>query len=425
LVFFVPLALSWLFMAVESPISVGIISRLPDSVANTASFFMLMAIALWIESPVIDLLSTATTLAIHRRAYRSLRAFTLSLIALVTLVHSVVALTPLYSWITLEVLDVPPHVAAAGRVAMVIMIPWSGFIGWRRFLQGVLIRYGKTRAIGAGTTVRVATMGLVGTLLFWVTPWSGVEIAASALIASVIMEALFIHLVSRRVVADLPDSPGDSGLTATKLVGFHAPLTATTMMMMLGTPIVAGALARSTEPVLSMAAWQVATTLLFLHRTVTFALPEVVIALYRSEQARPALRSFCLRVGAGSSALLVVFGLMGVDRLFFASVLNARPQVVEAAHVAYLMGAGMPLIGAAQSYLRGLLTAHHLTIARLVSILVAIGVLFACLAIGVAMSWPPMLMAPIALTISTLCELGVLAGAWMIGRRLPNLQPVH
>jgi hypothetical protein len=89
------------------------------------------------------------------------------------------------------------------------------------------------------------------------------------------------------------------------------------------------------------------------------------------------------------------------------------------------MGAGMPLIGAAQSYLRGLLTAHHLTIARLVSILVAIGVLFACLAIGVAMSWPPMLMAPIALTISTLCELGVLAGAWMIGRRLPNLQPVH
>lgn len=422
--FFVPLALSWLFMAVESPISVGIISRLPDPVTNTAAFFMLMAIALWIESPVIDLLSTATTLTTNRQAYRSLRAFTLCLIAVVTVAHALVALTPLYDWITLRVLEVHPRVAEAGRMAMVIMIPWSGFIGWRRFLQGVLIRHGKTRAIGVGTTIRVATMGFGGALLYVATPWSGVEIAASALIASVVMEALFIHVASRPVVRDLADAPGHSGLTAVKLLTFHAPLTATTLMMMLGTPIVAGALARTTEPVLSMAAWQVATTLLFLHRTVTFALPEVVIALYRSEQARPVLRTFCLRVGAFSSLLLVLLGFLGVDRMFFASILDAKPEVVDAAHIAYLAGAAMPIIGAAQAYLRGLLTAHHLTMARLISIAVAIGVLFGCLGIGVAMGWPPMIIAPIALTISTLCELCVLGWAWLVGRKMSRLQPI-
>ena len=61
--FYYPLALSWLFMAIESPIAIIILSRLPGSEVATAAFLIMMGLALWIESPVIDMLSTSTTLA--------------------------------------------------------------------------------------------------------------------------------------------------------------------------------------------------------------------------------------------------------------------------------------------------------------------------------------------------------------------------
>ena len=61
--FFWPLALSWLFMSVEGPTCVGFLSRTANPVALTAAFNLLMSLALFMESPIIDLLTTATTLA--------------------------------------------------------------------------------------------------------------------------------------------------------------------------------------------------------------------------------------------------------------------------------------------------------------------------------------------------------------------------
>jgi hypothetical protein len=56
--FYLPLALSWIFMAIESPIALSVISRMSNAEINAAAFQPLMALALLIESPVIDLLKT-------------------------------------------------------------------------------------------------------------------------------------------------------------------------------------------------------------------------------------------------------------------------------------------------------------------------------------------------------------------------------
>src|SRR6185503_5327521 len=110
-----------------------------------------------------------------------------------------------------------------------------------------------------------------------------------------------------------------------KLLGFHLPLTATTMTFMLSLPLVSAAIARSPDGIFAMAAWQVATSLAFLHRTVVFALPEPVIALYKGPHTAERLARFCGMVGIGASALIVVLWIFGLDRLFFEKVLGAEP----------------------------------------------------------------------------------------------------
>jgi progressive ankylosis protein len=407
-------------MAIESPVSIGIISRLPEAQVSTAAFLSMMALSMWIESPVIDLLATSTTLGKNRRSYKALSRFTWALMLWVTAVHALVTLTPLYWLVTIAILDLPQEVAEAARVGMAILIPWSAFIGWRRYLQGLMIRHGQTKMVGVGTFVRMVTLVLIGVGLFFFAPWPSLVIAALALLGSVIAESLFIHWASRPVIREryTADDPEDADeLDTRKLLKFHLPLTATTMVMFLGGPVVAAALARVPNPVLMLAGWQVATSMLFLIRTITFALPEVIIALHRDAQTARILKRFCIAVGGALSGLLLLMAATGLDRWFFITVLGAEQGVAEIAHYGFLGGALMPLVGSLQAYLRGMLTAYHLTVARFVAVIASMSFLIALLAIGVWLQLHGMLLAGMALTIAMTAELAVLAVSWRRGLR--------
>jgi len=423
--FYLPLALSWLFMALEMPIAIAVLSRSPDARVHTAAFYVIMSIALWIESPVIDLLATSTTLARGRAAYAALSKFTWLLMLWVTAAHALIAFTPLFDVIAYSWIGLPVPVADSTRLALAIMVPWSACIGWRRYLQGIMIRRGFTRLVGVGTAIRVVTMAGSAFALYVFVQWPASAIVATALVCSVAAEALFIHAASRAPIRETtlaPESPRESVVSHQvaslgKLAAFHFPLTATTMVMMLQFPVIAAALGRSPDKVLSLASWQVAVALLFLLRTVVFALPEAVIALYHDEATARVLRGFCAWVGAAMSALLFALALSGIDQAFFRSVLRADAAVSSMAHVAVLVGAATPFLGAVQSYLRGMLTAHHQTAARLWSILAGMSSLIAMLMAGLAAGWMGVVNASVAMTVSMTVELVVLAAFWARERR--------
>ena len=409
-------------MALELPITTALVSHSQNAAVQTAAMLMLGGLAIWIESPVIDLLATSTTLSKTPRDFATISRFTWWLMAWCTLLHAAIALTPLYDIVSKTILGVPADVAEAARIPMAITIPWSAFIGWRRYLQGILIRFGRTRIIGWGTGVRVFTMALASLLLFRFSSLTGVEMAAVALVSSVTAEALFIHWASRETIARNlrpgtgAEEPG-APISMKRLAAFHMPLTATTMTFMLSLPLVSAAIARSPDGVAAMAAWQVATSLAFLHRTVVFALPEPVIALYKGPHTAERLARFCGMVGIGASALIAVLWLMGLDGLFFANVLGAEPDIVRLASLAYLASIALPFIGSVQSYLRGMLTAHHFTVARFAAVIVSTCVLIAFLVLGVVSRWPGIVVAAIAVTASALAEMSSLVVAWRIANR--------
>lgn len=419
--FYYPLALSWLLMAVESPLSVRIIAGAADFEVNVAAFGLIMGLSIWIESPVIDLLATSTTLAKCRQAFLQLRKFTLILMGLVTVFHAAVALSPLFDWITVGLLGVPQRVADVGRLAMIIMIPWSALIGWRRFLQGVLIRQGRTRLITFATIFRALSLLIVGFSLLALTELPGVVIAAIALVCSVAAEAVLVHVVSRSEVQRLMqieqiDSPPP---TLKKLWKFHSPLTASTLVMLTSPLLITRALAGTVDPLLALAAWPVATAILFPFRTITFALPEVVIALYKDADSARKLLRFCLAVGIFCTLAVVAFVISGFDKAFFINAQQATPTIAAAASLALLSSAALPVIGAAMGYVRGMLTAHHKTVHRFIAIIVAVAMLLVGLQVGTALGWPGVAVAGAALTFGHLCELLVLSiGWWHAKRRL-------
>lgn len=459
--FYVPLAVSWLFMAIESPVCIAAISRLAFPELNTAAFNIMMGLALFIESPVIDLLSTSTTLAKSHLDYLKLRKFVWIVMLGVTTVHGLATMTPLYSWISQGVMGLPEHVAAQARPGLIIMLGWSACIGWRRFLQGILIRFHRTRLISLGTAIRVGTVTVACLSLIRWSSLSGVQVTAIALMASVAAEAAFIHWVSRPVIAqclaaakpEIPVTESDEDtalaavqagavkesmpfsaetglepadekpsqpLTNRRLLAFHAPLTMTTLVTLIGLPTISAFLSKTPTPVLTLAAWQVAGSLMWLFRTITFALPEVVITLYKDEQTARKLRDFCVLVGAGCTVAVLVIGGLRLDVWFFENVYGHTSQISEIAHLAFLASAPLAVIGSAQSYVRGMLTAHHLNVARFAAILVSMSTLVLGLTVGLHTPWSGVLSASAAMIVALLAEQSVLVWAWRhkVGGRL-------
>lgn len=417
--FYLPLALSWIFMAIESPIALSIISRMANAEINAAAFQPLMALALLIESPVIDLLTTATTLGKDRQHYEQLSRFAWRIMILVTAVHILVSTTPLYWTITLDFIKLEPAVAEAARLGLIIMIPWSAFIGWRRYLQGLMIRHDQTRLIGFGTAIRMTTMCVVGLSLFRFSGLDSIPIVSIALISSVAAEAIFAHFASRSVIQNHlhSDDPALSRLTQRFLARFHLPLTATTVVTIFSQPLVSTALARSPESTLALASFQVASSLIWLHRTIVFALPEVVITLYQNGRADEKLKRFCLYIGLGTTSVMAITAATNLDSWIFREILGVQnEQMIQQAHLALGLSCLLPLMGALQSYLRGVLAAHHLTVSRLAAILVALTCMVSVLVAGVTLQWPGVATACAALTLAQVAEFLVLARAWQVGR---------
>lgn len=419
--FFWPLALSWLFMSVEGPACVGFLSRLPDAILNTAAFNLLMSLALFIESPVIDLLSTSTTLATNRQSYQALRRFVLGLMALQTVIHAAFVLTPLYVALTQDLMRIPPEIADAARSGLTVMIPWSACIGWRRFHQGILIRHGRTKQVGAGTFVRMSTLFVAASVFVGMNVGSGAFIAGLALICSVAAEALFAQFAAKPVVAELEGKEdGGERLTLSKLSRFHFPLTATTMVMFVGGPLISSALAQASHGELSMAAWQVASSLLWITRASVYALPEVVITLGRhGRQESAALFRFCCTTGAICTLVVIAAHLLRLDQFLFAQVLRASPEVLPMAGIAFLLGWPLPAIAALQSYLRGMLTVRHHTTSRLFAIGAGVITLFACLRLGVSAGWSGVHIAGYSTIAALVAELLALTIAWGAVRHDP------
>ena len=81
-----------------------------------------------------------------------------------------------------------------------IMTPWTWSIAYRRFQQGVLIRFGHSRAVGLGTVVRLTAGGLVLLAGYLIGDIPGTMVGAGAQALGVISEAVYAGIRVRPVV---------------------------------------------------------------------------------------------------------------------------------------------------------------------------------------------------------------------------------
>jgi hypothetical protein len=364
LLFWLPLAASWMLMSAEVPVLQAAIARLPDMETQLAAFGIVTSLQIAIESPVIMLLATSTALATNARNYLTLRRFMIWINALATIEAVLIAFTSLYDVIVRSWMGIPRDIADAARPGMMIMILWSAAIGVRRFLQGVLIRHGQTRWIGYGTVVRLMASGGTGIMLAVFSRMPGVHIGSIGLMAGVCSEAVFVMVVARptvrRIMTAHENQPSDT-LTMWDVTVYHLPLAATSLLTLLAQPVIGAGLARMPNAKENLAAWPVVWAILFIFRSPAFALPEAVIALASQKRLREAIKYFCGKVGLGASLAMAFLALTPLSAAYLRSVAGLPDSLSRFVIPGLLLAVPIPFINSIHSWMRGLLMAGRMT----------------------------------------------------------------
>lgn len=359
-----PLATSWIFMGLELPSVSAAIARLPDPIVSLAAYGgVIFPLALLIESPIIMLLAASTALSKDRRSHELVQGFMWTWGLGFTLVHALVAWTPLFDVVVGGILGVPIEVREPARMGLRIMTPWTIAIAYRRFQQGLLIRFGRSKLVSVGTALRLST--LVTVLSFGVASGRlpGYVVGTLAVVASVVAEAIFAGFCARPIVrGPLREAPEVTPmLTRKRFLDFYIPLMLSPLIVFLATPITSAAISRMPHALESLAVWPALTGIVFTLRSTGFALNEVVVAMLDRPGARPALERFTRTLALTTSGVLLLLAATPLGRAWFTHVAGLPPNLVALATLGVILAVPMPALSTAQSLWQGALVHAHRT----------------------------------------------------------------
>jgi hypothetical protein len=364
--FWLPLAGTWMMMAVEGPFLAAVIARLGSATENLAAFGVAVAFAFIIEAPVIMLLSAATALVKDKTSYLALRRFTHTLSAGLTALMLLLLLPPVFRFLAGTLLSIPRPVADLTHGALVLLLPWPGAIGYRRFLQGTLVRHDMTRRVAYGTMIRVGSMAVGAATGALLLELRGAHVGALALSTGVVAEAIASRLMAAGVIGDLVagrrrrDTPEE--LTLAGISAFYFPLATMSILAMAIHPMLTFFMGRSRLPIESLAVLPVVQGLAFFFRSLGLSYQEVTIALMgdRGEHLDK-IRNFAVALALAGSAGLALIVFTPLAEAWFRSVAGLSAQLTALALTPARIASVLPALTVLLAVQRALLVAARLT----------------------------------------------------------------
>jgi len=355
--FWGPLALTWLMMAIEQPFLIAFIARLEEPKYNLAAFGIAGSFAMIVEAPIIMLMSASTVLVNGRNSYKKLKKFTDILNALITGIQLIILIPPVFNFIVIRLMEVPAEVAKLAHIALLIFLPWAASIGYRRFYQGILIRNNLTRRVTYGTLVRLSVIVIVGLFLYFAGV-KGAYVGAGAMSLAVLIEAIATRMMVSSSLTNIlkKEDTVNGNLRLRSIAKFYFPLALTSILSLGIHPFVTFFLGRSYMALESLAVLPVVNSFVFIFRSPGLSFQEVNIALIgKDRQNYRVLRNFAIFLAIIVTVLITVMAFTPLADLWFINVSGLSNELADLAYLPLKILILLPALTVLLNYQRSLL----------------------------------------------------------------------
>jgi hypothetical protein len=362
-VFWLPLAATWLMMSVEGPFLAAVIARLAEPKYNLAAYGVAFSFALIIEAPIIMIMSASTALVEDRESFLKLRNYTYFLNTVITLAMLIFLIPDVFQYIAVDLIELPQRVADLTYWATVVLLPWPGTIGYRRFYQGILIRNNQTKRVAYGTIIRLSSMAGTAIILYVNGNVPGVVVGAAALSAGVTIEAVASRLMSISVVKNMMQKTGETKqLSYRAITKFYYPLAMTSILALGVHPLVTFFVGQSRFAIESLAVLPVVTSLVFIFRAIGLSYQEVAISLIgKNLEGYKTIRNFAYFLAILVVVFLSTIAFSPLAIIWLHSISGLSLELTNFARVPLQIMCIMPGLSVLLSLQRSILVATRMT----------------------------------------------------------------
>jgi hypothetical protein len=309
-------------------------------------------------------MSASTALVKNLQSFKKLRNFTYASNLIITVLMLILIVPDVFYTITEDLIGLPPEVSKLTHLATIILIPWPGAIGYRRFYQGLLIRNNLTRRVAYGTIIRLASMSITAFLFFLFTDVEGVVVGAAALSVAVSVEALASRLMANEIIQKFKGGNSDflKPVTYKDIYRFYYPLALTSLIGLGVQPFVTFFVGQSRMAIESLAVLPVVNSFVFIFRGMGLSFQEVVIALIGDKKDGYApLKKFGFLLGTTLTAILAFFAFTPLSGFWFNTVSGLSDFLSDFAATPLMIMAIFPALTVLISTQRGLLVSSQNT----------------------------------------------------------------
>ena len=356
--FWLPLAATWIMMSVEGPFLTALIARLAEPKFNLAAYGVAYSLALIVEAPIIMMMSASIALVKDSFSFYKLRNFTYTANGIITLIMILLVITPVFYFIAEGLIGLPAEVSRLTHIATIILIPWPGAIGYRRFYQGLLIKNNLTRRVAHGTIIRLLSMSICAITLYLTGIFEGVIIGAASLSFAVLMEAMAVRFMVRGTVKKIKEDIYFSNpqISYKEIFKFYYPLALTSLIGLGVQPLVTFFVGQSRMALESLAVLPVVTSFVFIFRALGLSYQDVIIALMdeRKKEIKLLLK-FAVLLASILVLVLALFAFTPLAEFWFITVSGLSIELADFARVPLMIMFFFPALTVLISIQRGLL----------------------------------------------------------------------
>jgi hypothetical protein len=351
-------------MAIEGTLLTAIVARLNEPEYNLAAYGVALAVALLVEAPVIMMMTASTALVTDRLSYFKLRNFAFSLSLIISVLMGLLAIPSVFRVASITLLKLPTPISELTIPCILILLPWPGMIGYRRFYQGLLIRDDRTHLVAVGTFIRLMTMAAVALGLFLWGDLPGSWIAATSLSAGVTVEAIASRKMANQTVKHLLqlEKSGQDVVSYPFIANFYYPLALTSLLALGVHPILTFLVAHSPLAISSLAVLPVVSSFVFLFRSAGLAYQEVAVALLgKSQQSYFSLKKFSFLLMISTTFLFALVAFTPLCEVWYRTISGLSDDLSNLAVTATQLLLFIPALSVFLSLQRGLMVSIHQT----------------------------------------------------------------
>jgi Na+-driven multidrug efflux pump len=369
-------------MSLEGPFLAAIIARLVEPKFNLAAYGVAFSFALIIEAPVIMMMSAATALVKDYSSFKKLRNFNFLISGLITAIMLIILIPSVFNYIALDLINLTHEVERLTYKAFLVLLPWPGAIGYRRFYQGIMIRNNLTKRVAYGTIVRLTTMSLTALVLYNYSHYAGAVIGASALSAGVVTEAIASRIMSNQLLAKIKsENHYKEPLSYKEILNFYYPLALTSLIGLGVHPMVTFFIGQSRMSLESLAVLPVINSLVFIFRSLGLSYQEVGIALIGEKgENYKQLVGFAKNLGIILTVLLVIIAITPASAIWFNNISGLSETLTDFVKIPVIIISIMPALTVLISFQRSMLVSFKVTspvtLATVIEVVVIILTLF-------------------------------------------------